>query len=171
MKKLLANLAVNYPDITFETADTFYWNPRKQTVCYDPNDTSVTAEWSLLHELSHGILGHSDYQTDFELLLMEVAAWQKARELQLQFNSNSSPIDEDHIQDCLDTYRDWLHSRSICPKCDQVGLQEQSNQYLCVNCLESWRVSSKRFTRPYRLCNNTKAKTSPVSTTKQMKFY
>lgn len=171
MKKLIAKLAETYPEITFTQADTFYWNPRKQTVCYDLKDTSAAAEWSLLHELSHGLLGHSDYRTDFELLLMETSAWEKASELQQRFTPKSQPIDEDHIQDCLDTYRDWLHSRSICPTCDQVGLEEQSGQYLCVNCLESWRVSSQRFTRPYRLCSNTKAKTSPASTAKQMKFY
>ena len=170
VKQLITKLKTAYPSIAFESAETFYWNPRKQAVCYNPSDDSDEAEWSLLHELSHALLGHKTYHFDLELLLIEAAAWAKAIELQKEFTV-SKPINDDHVQDCLDTYRDWLHSRSTCPTCDQVGIQEQSNRYSCINCLVTWHVSSKRFTRPYRLCITPNIKTSSASTAKQMKFY
>jgi hypothetical protein len=58
-------------------------------------------------------------------------------------------IDEEHIQNCLDTYRDWLHKRSTCPRCDSHGLQT-SEQYKCYNCRAVWRVGNERFCRAYR---------------------
>jgi predicted RNA-binding Zn-ribbon protein involved in translation (DUF1610 family) len=60
-------------------------------------------------------------------------------------------LNPDHIQDCLDTYRDWLHRRSRCPTCGMHVLQDKSNSYKCFNCGTSWQVSGRRFARPYRL--------------------
>jgi hypothetical protein len=103
--------------------------------------------WSLLHETGHGLLVHADYQSDLELLHMEVAAWEKAKELGQAFGVQ---IDPNHIEDCLDTYRDWLHRRSTCPTCGSVSLQHNSTEYHCHNCNAMWQVSSSRFCRPYR---------------------
>ena len=170
VQQLITKLEKTYPFIAFQASNTFYWNPRQQIVCYNPSDDSVEAQWSLLHELCHALLEHKTYRFDLELLLIEAAAWSKAIELQKELNI-SKPIDDDHIQDCLDTYRDWLYSRSTCPTCDQVGLQEKPGRYNCINCSVSWHVSSKRFSRPYRLCSSPNIKTSSDSTAKQMKFY
>jgi hypothetical protein len=60
-------------------------------------------------------------------------------------------LDNNHIQDCLDTYRDWLHRRSKCPTCGMHVLQKDVRTYQCFNCDASWRVSAGRFARPYRL--------------------
>ncbi len=170
MKQFVKQLQEAYPDLSFQQDSRFYWNPQDNIICYVPGDTSTEAIWSLLHELAHGLLQHKNYQTDLELLFMEAEAWEHAKILQHK-HASGQPIDEEHIQDCLDTYRDWLYSRSVCPKCDQVGIQKQKHEYQCINCVRAWRVSEKRFTRPYRLCVSPKLKTSPGGKGQQMKFY
>lgn len=167
-------LSAAYPDIKFTEADTFYWAPEKSTVFYAPRTNNKEAHWSLLHELAHAVLGHTDYTTDLELLLLEAEAWEYAKELEQKHSSGWQPIDNEHVQDCLDTYRDWLHARSMCPRCDQVGLQQNKLMYICINCRQNWKTSSARFKRPYRLCLDAKTKTSPDSAAlaeNQVKFY
>ncbi len=148
MKPLLKKLIVNYPNIEFVASDKFYWSPKEQTVYYDRSKSDSQAQWALIHELSHGLLGHTNYRTDFELLQLEVAAWHKANEVAKLFDV---AINQDHIQDCLDTYRDWLHARSKCPTCSEHGIQSKSSgDYTCINCGGVWHVSQERFCRPYR---------------------
>jgi hypothetical protein len=73
--------------------------------------------------------------------------WEKAKQLAESLNYT---IDPDHIQDCLDTYRDWLYQRSTCPTCTNCSLQTNSRTYACFNCGTNWNVSSSRMCRPYR---------------------
>lgn len=156
---LLETLQKRLPGITFEPGNAFSWSPAQQLVCYpEALMGEASGTWALLHEAAHGILQHTSYETDFELLLLEVAAWQKAKELATELGTE---IDEDHIQDCLDTYRDWLHRRSTCPTCGIVGLQHSARLYACHNCNSTWQVSNSRFCRAYRLKNQTQTKTSP----------
>jgi hypothetical protein len=149
MLALLKDLQQQCPDINFQAGATFLWSPSNKHVIYkesvDEEDT--VASWSLLHETGHALLDHSNYSTDFELLLMEVSAWSKAKELAARFNIT---IDEDHIQDCLDTYRDWLYQRSTCPGCTNCSLQIDNRTYSCFNCATVWHVSKSRMCRPYR---------------------
>jgi hypothetical protein len=148
MHDLLARLRADYPAITFTEGDTFYWSPETKTIVYANISTQPDiAMWSLLHEVSHGILEHNAYRTDFELVQLEVAAWQTARSLAKQYGIT---VDSEHIQDCLDTYRDWLHRRSGCPTCGTVSAQKDPNTYECFNCHTNWHVSNSRFCRPYR---------------------
>ena len=148
MQSLLSKLATDYPDINFVKGDAFYWSPKDRSVTYGQGSTQPdVARWSLLHELSHGILNHTDYMSDFELMELEVAAWQHARVIAKDYDIR---IDPEHIQDCLDTYRDWLHRRSTCPTCGTVSMQSDPKTYECFNCKTSWSVSSSRFCRPYR---------------------
>jgi hypothetical protein len=145
---LLSNLKKDYPSISFVEGDVFSWSPKHSSVKYVPHLLKADeGSWTLLHELAHGILGHTNYSTDFELVKMEAAAWQKAKQLSVNY---AVSIDEDHIQDCLDTYRDWLHQRSTCPECTNNSLQTDPNTYTCSNCGQSWHVSNARFCRPYR---------------------
>lgn len=150
-KQLVKKLASDYPDMRFVSGNRFYWSPKDRTIYYAVNTSDKAASWALLHELCHGLLGHQNYRTDFELLKLEVAAWQEATTLAKKYDI---VIEEDHIQDCLDTYRDWLHARSTCPACTEHGLQQSeggdSRTYVCINCNNTWRVSSQRFCRPYR---------------------
>lgn len=158
MQKLLRKVRGDYPKITFRQSDKFCWSPKKSEVLYDTSDqNSPTSDWSLLHEVGHALLEHKTYSSDIELIEMEAAAWQKAQELGRNYGHK---IDEDHIQDCLDTYRDWLHQRSACPRCNNRSLQQDNRHYKCFNCGQIWVVSASRFCRPYRLTKQTK--TSPL---------
>jgi hypothetical protein len=145
MKTLLRKLQADYPEIAFVEGEAFYWSPADKSVTYSPIQTEPEiGQWSLLHEVSHGILGHERYQSDFELMKLEVEAWHHAKRLARRYGVQ---IDAEHIEDCLDTYRDWLHRRSTC---STVSLQKDPKTYQCHNCKTQWHVSSSRFCRPYR---------------------
>ena len=148
MNQLIEALSRKFPELSFTAGKQFYWSPETGEVFYKRGAHGQEAEWSLLHETGHAVLEHQSYQGDFELLQMELAAWEQARHLGQQV---SVKIDEDHIQDCLDTYRDWLYKRSICPNCGTKCLQQDDyTHYNCFNCHTVWRVSASRFCRAYR---------------------
>lgn len=160
MKQLLQDLRRDFPKITFVKGQAFSWSPATRTITYAPelsNKTSSSAPWSLLHELGHALLDHESYETDLELVGLESKAWDKAQAIGSQYGYK---IDDDYVQDCMDTYRDWLHQRSACPTCNNRSLQQDKHTYQCFNCRETWTVSSSRFCRPYRRKTN-KNKTSP----------
>jgi hypothetical protein len=114
MDKLLGALAADYPGLAFEAGNTFCWSPANKRVIYKRGASGQSALYSLLHEVGHGLLGHQRYRQDFELIQLEVAAWDKARQIAGNYGLE---ISDDHIQDCLDSYRDWQFRRSICPVC------------------------------------------------------
>lgn len=146
--KLLSILRENAPsELSFKTGDSYVWSPKDKTVFYQDKDSTKVGQWTLLHELSHALLGHSSYQSDFELILLEVQAWERAR---IEAERVGLEIDEDHIQDCLDSYRDWQYKRSLCPHCDLGGVQIDQRSYRCLFCDNTWHVSEARFCRPYR---------------------
>lgn len=147
MQSLLTELQKLLPETNFEAGETFFWSPVNNSVTYKSESTTQNHQWALLHEAAHALLGHSQYKYDVELLLLEVEAWHKAKELGQKLNLS---IDEEHVQDCLDTYRDWLHQRSTCPRCSTVSLQVSPQEYRCHNCFATWGVSNSRFCRPYR---------------------
>lgn len=146
MKNLLSSLRADYPGINFVAGEAFFWSPKDKTVTYTLGKTNQD-NWSLLHEVSHGILEHIDYTSDFELVRLEVEAWDHAQKLAPTYGIQ---IDQDHVEDCLDTYRDWLHRRSTCPTCGTVSTQADPKTYRCFNCSATWHVSNSRFCRPYR---------------------
>lgn len=148
MKQLIPLLERDYPAITFKAGSVFSWSPSQQTVYYIEDSTEVSAVWSLLHELGHAVCKHQDFSSDLALLKMEVEAWSQAKQLAQNYNHT---IDEEHIQDCLDTYRDWLHQRSTCPTCHTTSLQKDARTYQCHNCNEQWHVAQNRHCRPYRM--------------------
>lgn len=148
MTDIISTLQHDFPHLTFTVGRNFSWAPENQVISYVPDQTAKTARWSLLHEAGHALLNHKSYGLDFKLLEMEVAAWEKAQELGKRLNIK---IDDNHIQDCLDTYRDWLHARSTCPTCSHSSTQQTDNAtYRCFNCHTAWRVSPSRFCRAYR---------------------
>lgn len=148
MQQLINTLQQRYPQLRFVAGQQFCWSPETGEIFYKPSGNSAAAEWSLLHETGHALLGHESYRADFELVQLEAAAWERARQLAADFDLC---IDEDHIEDCLDTYRDWLYKRSICPTCNTKCLQQDDyRSYRCFNCHTTWRVSTNRFGRAYR---------------------
>jgi hypothetical protein len=140
MHSLLPRLNKDFAQITFAESERFAWSPDKKTVLYNEKDQNATE--LLLHELSHGLLGHHDYQKDVELLAMETAAWEKALELAEKYGVN---IDDEVSGKHLDTYRDWMHARSTCPHCEATGYQTKKDTYSCVACGGSWRVNEARL--------------------------
>jgi len=152
LKDLIARLKSLYPELKFSAGTQFCWSPETQEIFYARGAKGSNSEWSLLHETGHALLDHTTYKADFELLKLEVAAWEKAKELAKSLNIK---IDSDHIEDCLDTYRDWLHKRSVCPNCTTQCLQQDDlARYRCFNCHTEWKVSKNRFCRAYRSTQN-----------------
>jgi hypothetical protein len=152
MQKLIDKLQAAFPGLRFTPGQQFCWSPETGEIFYKAAARGRQAQWSLLHETGHALLEHQNYKADFELLRLEIAAWERARELA---ESVGIQIDEDHVQDCLDTYRDWLYKRSICPTCTNKCLQQDDYQhYRCFNCHTVWRVSASRFCRAYRSTKN-----------------
>lgn len=150
-EKLIERLAADYKDFVFKTGAQEHWSAKNRTITYNPSESADKFSCALLHELAHAILDHNTYASDFELLKLEAEAWKLAAKLGLKYNV---AISEDHIQNCLDTYRDWLHRRSTCPTCNMHVLQKSASSYQCYNCQTVWRVSSGRFARPYRKIKN-----------------
>lgn len=148
-KPLLDSCQTMLPTITFVSGKSFFWSPKTQSIHIDePELETENGCWALLHEMAHALLGHSSYNSDAGLLALEVEAWEKAKRVAKKMGHS---IDPEHIQDCLDTYRDWLYARSTCPTCALNSLQIAPTQYKCLNCSTDWSVSRSRFCRPYRM--------------------
>lgn len=155
MDELLIQLQRDFPTLSFRAAKEFCWSPGTQEVLYPAKASNNSACWSLLHETAHALLEHNTYDNDFSLIALEADAWQKAVQLGKTYGIL---IDSDHIEDCLDTYRDWLHSRSLCPNCHSNGIERASGNYTCLNCHSTWHVAKEKLHRVYRR----KQKTSPT---------
>lgn len=134
---LIDKLATDFPDFTFEQGADFMWSPTTHTVFY--TNTANTPQ--LFHELAHGILDHTGFRRDIELLSMEVAAWKNAKEIAQRYGV---VIDDAAAEDHLDTYREWMHARSTCPNCEAVGVQSGETTYSCVACQHEWQVNDAR---------------------------
>lgn len=146
MERLLQLLKHDYPHLTFEIGASPCWSPVDGKVFYR-SSASKKEVWALLHEVSHAHLRHTSYTSDVDLLQKEAAAWSSAQRIAPHYGIT---IDDDHVQDCLDTYRDWLYKRSTCPSCQAKGIQQSTTLYRCVNCRTTWHVTHSRFCRPYR---------------------
>lgn len=146
---LIKSLKNDYPQFVFKKGSEFLWSHAEHTVYYTLKDDNCAF---LFHELSHGLLDHTDYKRDIELIAMEREAWDKARELAKHYGVT---IDDDFVQSTLDTYRDWLHTRSACPKCDATGMQTEKSTYKCLACNHEWRVNEARLCALRRYSINT----------------
>lgn len=143
MDKLLVALRKDFPRIQIVAGDTFYWSSHTHEIFYEPEGQPL----SLLHELGHALLNHQTFNTDIELINKEVAAWEKARGLAHLYGL---PFDSAIVESSLDTYRDWLYSRSTCPTCKRHGVQQAQRRYSCLNCGNTWKVSTSVLCRVYR---------------------
>jgi hypothetical protein len=141
---LLEQIGADFPKYTFLQGSNFRWSPDQQLITYAAIETPEDA-WTLLHELAHADLGHTDFELDIHLIQHEVAAWEHAKIALAPRYTISIP--DGHIQDHLDSYREWLHKRSTCPECGQNGLQTTQNTYSCTNCRCLWRVNDARMCR------------------------
>lgn len=136
---LISKLRADHPALQFASDAEFRWDPTTKTVFYEASGDTA----SLLHELSHALLGHISYARDVELIEMERDAWQHTTTvLAPQYEVR---VDEDATEDALDTYRDWLHARSRCPQCQATGVQTRKNTYKCLACLTLWQANDARI--------------------------
>ncbi len=142
---ILQHIKTNYPYISYKKSEKSYWDPEIKTIYHNPK--KELADVTFLHELGHAICEHKQYKYDTDLLKMELEAWQKARKISKKVRIK---LDNNYIEDCMDSYRNWLHSRSKCPECSQNSLQNSKLEYVCLNCGCIWQTSRERFCRTYR---------------------
>jgi len=148
-KKLtLDGIVLQHQAIHFAPDTMFRWEPETNTITY-PKDTAQNEQFyfSLFHEIGHAKLMHNSFKSDLELLKIERSAWDTACCVANTFDVD---IDSDHIESCMDTYRDWLYARSLCPTCKQCGLQTAKTQYSCAFCGAHWKVNASRLCRVTR---------------------
>jgi hypothetical protein len=150
---ILRSLQADYPHFTFIASSRAAWKSREKIIEYSTDKRCGVP--SLLHETAHAILGHSNFSNDSDLILKELEAWRKAKELA---NAYDITIDQEYVENCLDTYRTWLYQRGKCPQCKTNGSQATQTTYTCQNCLQTWQVTDSRLSRVYRICGlyNTK---------------
>ena len=124
----LQRLKGDFPEFRFIEGAKFAFRPPK-TIVLGPSEPF--SELLALHEVSHAILKHKTFKIDIERLRMESKAWEKARELALKYDIE---VNEDLIQGELDTYRDWLHTKSKCKRCGLTRYQTPDGVYRCPRC-------------------------------------
>lgn len=137
IQSLVNKLSALYPNYQWQVADKFAWNPASKTISY----ISGGSHAQLLHELGHAELRHDTYARDIELLRLERAAWTKAETIATDLGLT---ISQDIVEDHLDSYRDWLHQRSTCPRCNATGIQIDDQHYSCLECDSVWKVNEAR---------------------------
>lgn len=147
IQDLVDRLKLDYPDLVFTVGSSYCWSPKGNQIFYTIDDELMSVA-GILHEIGHARLGHTGFTSDIELLRKEVDAWHEAVQLAEYYRVK---IQEEHIQGCLDSYRDWLYKRSHCPRCATAGLQTSSTHYTCINCQTNWQVTGSQLHRPYRL--------------------
>ena len=128
---LLNKLQQDYPELSFSSAERYQFSP-PATIYFDAANPEPLL---LLHELGHYLLKQYDYTSDIELLRIESAAWQQAKQLCATYNVE---WDEDFAEDRLDSYRNWLHANSLCPNCQISGYQDTNGLYHCPLCAQKW---------------------------------
>ncbi|NTW61996.1 hypothetical protein HGB25_01120 [Candidatus Saccharibacteria bacterium] len=138
INSLINRLKTDYPQFTFQESSEFLWDHDSNTIYFEDKSN---CEGFLLHELSHALLLHTDYERDVQLIAMESKAWDTAQKLADKYHVELS---DDFIQSNLDTYRDWLHKRSTCPECQSTGLQTKSNTFRCLACNNQWTVNDAK---------------------------
>src|SRR3970282_1184092 len=105
VKSFLTKLREDFPEFSFQPGSQDHWSPKANTITYKSTASLKEIQYGVLHELAHAKLGHTNYRNDFELLKLESLAWQLAAKVGKKYGVKIGDV---HIQDCLDTYRDWL---------------------------------------------------------------
>ncbi len=131
-----------FPELKFEAGQSLVWNPRSSSITF-PNQDNIDTVFGLIHEVAHAKLGHHSFKHDIELLKMERDAWNEAS--MIAGDKFHLKIDGDYVEDCLDSYRDWLYKRSLCPQCHLSGFQVNNHEYSCPHCLIDWKVPVSRL--------------------------
>ena len=140
---LVNKLITDFPDLSFVRGEDFAWSPDKNTVYFADTQTE-NFELLLLHELGHAICKHKNYEHDIELLKIDSEAWEVANKyLAPKYNIS---LNKEYEEEQLDTYRDWVHKRSLCPNCNVNGYQTSDLNYKCPACGATWKANQAKFT-------------------------
>ena len=127
-------LAETYPEVIFKCGKRFAYHP-KNTVIIGPAEPNFAL--LALHELGHALSHHQDYKVDIDRLKIESEAWQAAKrqiENHPEWSDYGIAYDEDFAEEQLDTYRNWLHQKSLCKKCGLTRIETPDGKYHCPNC-------------------------------------
>ena len=120
--------STKYPDLTFKIGQRFSFTPPR-TITLGPKEPFYSL--LVLHELGHALCKHNNFITHIRRLAIEREAWDKARDLPHEFGIE---FNEDFAESQLDTYRNWLHSKSKCKKCGLTRYQTDDGRYHCPYC-------------------------------------
>lgn len=138
-KKLINKLSGDFPEVHFVEAKEFKWSSQKNTIFHNPSHPHADA--LLLHEIAHSQLSHQNITSDIELVRMECDAWIYAE--QTLAPKYGVTILEDIREDSLDSYREWLHTRSLCKECLSSGVQTKTDTYKCIICGCQWHTTER----------------------------
>ena len=136
MGDIITSLKQDFPDFHFTYGKRFSFRPPKTIVIgpYEGDKTPLL----VFHELGHALSGQYAYKTAIERLKIESIAWsegKKAYEKCLASGRYSLPLwDDDFVEANLDTYRDWLHTKSKCKICGLNMFQNQNGTWICPYC-------------------------------------
>lgn len=151
---LVKQLQVDHPYVIIKTGKRFSYRPPKTVILGPPQPYFAL---QTLHELGHALSGHKDWSTGVSRLKCEREAWERAETLFFQYqnlipadtspeadptvnNKTQQPLsdlaswDEDFVEASLDTYRNWLHLKTICPRCGLTRFQSEDGTYHCPHC-------------------------------------
>lgn len=128
----LESLKSTYPDFTFRPGRKFLFRPPK-SIRYLESDENFRL--LLLHELAHALLGHFTFSRSLERLEIERDAWEKTRKL---CEIHHVPFDESLAEAELDTYRDWVHQKTLCKTCGSTCLEVNSESLFCPFCQRTY---------------------------------
>lgn len=156
INSLVTKLRADYPALQFQAASESRWSHSEHTVYYIDRK-GPAPKYELMHELGHAINNHSRYRQDIELITLELEAWETTESLAPSYGIN---IPREFAESHLDSYRDWLHARSRCPRCDQAGIQErQTGVYRCLLCHLRWEANPAKQCGLRRIKSKTKTST------------
>ena len=124
-----------YPNLTFKPGRKFLFRPPK-SIHYLETDENF--RFLLLHELAHALLGHYTFDRSLERLQIERDAWAKTRELCCLY---SIPFDDNLAEAELNTYRDWVHQKTLCKHCGLSCLEVSSESLYCPSCQKFYKKS------------------------------
>ncbi len=131
----LKELQENYPNFVFKPGHKFLFRPKKTIYYIEANDNFRLL---LLHELAHALLEHFSFDRSLERLEIERDAWEKTQKLCVIYNI---PFDEKLAESELNTYRDWVHQKTLCKTCGLTCLEVSSESLYCPFCQKTYKRS------------------------------
>ncbi|MBR3320251.1 hypothetical protein IKG20_03035 [Candidatus Saccharibacteria bacterium] len=131
----LESIKTAYPKFSFLPGRKFLFRPPKTIYYLESNENF---RFLLLHELSHAVLGHFTFEKSLERLQLERDAWEKTRELCKTYDV---PFDESLAEEELDTYRDWVHKKTLCKTCGLTCLEVSPESLYCPFCQKFYKKS------------------------------